>query len=91
MEKKCLHFYVAFRTQADPSLALQRSRSSLQLKESREDDDSKDLPWAQDIQEILGPMQDTSFNRSEPFRPFNPTGQSPYKSFRFLPNAVVRH
>lgn len=65
-------YIVVFRTQADPSLALQRSRSSLQLKESREDDDSKDLPWGQDIQEILGPTQDTSFNRSEPFKSLQP-------------------
>lgn len=66
--KSCLNFCVVFRTPADPSLALQRSRSSLQLKESRDDDSSKDFPWSQDIQEMVGSMQDTSFNRSEPFR-----------------------
>lgn len=58
-------FCVVFRTPADPSSALQRSRSSFQLDEPRERDSSKDFPLRQDIQEMLGPMQDTSFNRSE--------------------------
>lgn len=48
---------------ADPSSALQRSRSSFQLGEPREGDSSKDL--RQDIQEILGSMQNTSFNGPE--------------------------
>lgn len=55
---------MVFRTPADPSSALQRSRSSYHLEESRvEDDSSKELPWRQDIQEMLGSMLDTSFNR----------------------------
>lgn len=53
-----------YRTPADPSSALQRSRSSFQLQETREGDSSKDFPRTQDIQEIMGTMQDTSFNRS---------------------------
>ncbi|XP_067431168.1 protein Shroom3 isoform X1 [Thunnus thynnus] len=56
--------YMKYRTPADPSSALQRSRSSFQLDESREGDRSKDFPWRQDIQEMLGSMQDTSFNRT---------------------------
>ncbi|XP_028457438.1 protein Shroom3 isoform X1 [Perca flavescens] len=56
--------YTKYRTPVDPSSALQRSRSSFQLDESREGDSSKDFPLTQDIQEILGYMQDTSFNRS---------------------------
>ncbi|XP_033989036.1 protein Shroom3 isoform X3 [Trematomus bernacchii] len=50
-----------YRTPADPSSALQRSRSTFQLVESREVDSSKEFPCMQDI---LGPMGDTSFNRS---------------------------
>lgn len=53
-----------YRTPADPSSALQRSRSSFQLDEPGEGDSSKDFPWRQDIQQMLGSMQDTSFNRS---------------------------
>ncbi|KAK1883423.1 Protein Shroom3 [Dissostichus eleginoides] len=53
-----------YRTPADPSSALQRSRSTFQLVESREVDSSKEFPCTQDIQDILGPMGDTSFNRS---------------------------
>ncbi|KAM9841125.1 protein Shroom3 [Aulostomus maculatus] len=53
-----------FRNTADPSLALQRSRSSFHLGKSKEGDNTKSYPWRQDIQEILGPLQDTSFNRS---------------------------
>lgn len=56
---------MVFRTPADPSSALQRSRSTFQLDESREGDSSKDFPWRQDNQEMLGSMQDTSYNRSE--------------------------
>ncbi|XP_038590045.1 protein Shroom3 isoform X2 [Micropterus salmoides] len=56
--------HIKYRTPADPSSALQRSRSSFQLDESREGDTSKDFSWRQDIQEMLGSMQDTSFNRS---------------------------
>ncbi|XP_010782008.1 protein Shroom3-like, partial [Notothenia coriiceps] len=52
-----------YRTPADPSSALQRSRSTFQL-ESREVNSSKEFPCTQDIQDILGPMGDTSFNRS---------------------------
>uniref|UniRef100_A0A8C4DZS9 Shroom family member 3 n=1 Tax=Dicentrarchus labrax TaxID=13489 RepID=A0A8C4DZS9_DICLA len=57
--------HMKYRTPADPSSALQRSRSTLQLEESREGDSSKDFPWRQDIQEMLGSMQDTSSNRPE--------------------------
>ncbi|XP_073334647.1 protein Shroom3 [Pagrus major] len=56
--------HMKYRTTADPSSALQRSRSSFQLEEPREGDSGKDFPWRQDIQEMLGSMQDTSFNRS---------------------------
>ncbi|XP_032396199.1 protein Shroom3 isoform X2 [Etheostoma spectabile] len=55
--------HTKYRTPADPSSALQRSRSSFQLDESREGDSSKDFPRTQDIQEMLGYMQDTSLNR----------------------------
>lgn len=65
--KRQLNFFVIFRTPADPTSALQRSRSSFQLEESREGDSSKDFPWRRDTQEMLGSMQDTSFNRSESF------------------------
>ncbi|XP_063745311.1 protein Shroom3 isoform X2 [Eleginops maclovinus] len=56
--------HTKYRTPADPNLALQRSRSTFQLVESREVNSSKDFPHTQDIQDILGPMGDTSFNRS---------------------------
>ncbi|XP_035802118.2 protein Shroom3 isoform X2 [Amphiprion ocellaris] len=56
--------HMKYRTPADPSSALQRSRSTFQLDGSREGDSSKDFPWRQEIQEILVPMQDTSSNRS---------------------------
>ncbi|XP_040014157.1 protein Shroom3 isoform X4 [Xiphias gladius] len=56
--------HMKYRTPADPSSALQRSRSTFQLDKSRETDNSKDFPRRQDIQEMLGSMQDTSFNRS---------------------------
>ncbi|KAM7393317.1 hypothetical protein PAMA_008121 [Pampus argenteus] len=56
--------YKKYRTQADPSSALQRSRSSFQLDESRDGGSSKELPWRQDIQEMQGSMPDTSRNRS---------------------------
>uniref|UniRef100_A0A671VC31 Shroom family member 3 n=1 Tax=Sparus aurata TaxID=8175 RepID=A0A671VC31_SPAAU len=57
--------HTKYRHTADPSSALQRSRSSFQLGEPREGDSSKDFPWRQDIQEMLGSTQDTSFNRPE--------------------------
>ncbi|KAM3599138.1 uncharacterized protein V6R79_000641 [Siganus canaliculatus] len=44
---------------ADPSSALQRSRSTYLL-----DDFSESNPWMEDVQEMLGPVQDTSTNRS---------------------------
>lgn len=53
-----------FRTPTDPVSALQRSRSSFHLDGSKEEDSSKNLPWRQEIQEIMAPMQDTSTNRS---------------------------
>ncbi|XP_069369794.1 protein Shroom3 isoform X2 [Paralichthys olivaceus] len=53
-----------YRTTADPSSALQRSRSSFQLEDSREMDGNKDFTWRQDVQEVLGTMQDTPLNRS---------------------------
>ncbi|KAE8284788.1 Protein Shroom3 Shroom-like protein [Larimichthys crocea] len=56
--------HMKYRTPADPSSALQRSRSSYHLEESREDDSSKEFPLRQDIQKMLGSMQDMSFNRS---------------------------
>ncbi|KAG7499162.1 Shroom3-like isoform X1 [Solea senegalensis] len=52
------------RTLVDPSSALQRSHSTFQLEESREGYSSRDVHLRHDIQEVLGPMQDTSFNRS---------------------------
>ncbi|KAK5901425.1 hypothetical protein CgunFtcFv8_026299 [Champsocephalus gunnari] len=55
------------RTPADPSSALQRSRSTFQLVQSRGVDSSKELPCTQDIQDIQdiqGPVGDTSFTRS---------------------------
>ncbi|XP_030598856.1 protein Shroom3 [Archocentrus centrarchus] len=52
------------KTPTDPVSALQRSRSSFQLDDSKEEDSRKDFPWRQEIQEILAPMQDTSTNRS---------------------------
>ncbi|KAG8010943.1 Protein Shroom3 [Nibea albiflora] len=54
--------HMKYRTPADPSSALQRSRSSYHLEESREEDSSKEFPWRQDM--LLGSMQDTSFNRT---------------------------
>uniref|UniRef100_UPI003AAECD5B protein Shroom3 n=1 Tax=Centroberyx gerrardi TaxID=166262 RepID=UPI003AAECD5B len=51
------------RNAADPSSALQRSRSTFQLGES-EPGGGRDFPWRQDLQELLGPIQDASFNRS---------------------------
>ncbi|XP_056147154.1 protein Shroom3 [Lampris incognitus] len=68
------------RTPADPSSALQRSRSTFQLSEMKEDDSSsrelprrgetsmndtsQEFPWKQDLHEIMGFIQDTSFNRA---------------------------
>ncbi|XP_068609036.1 protein Shroom3 [Brachionichthys hirsutus] len=57
--------HVKPRTPADPSSALQRSLSSFHLKESREPDSLEDFRWKQDIEVIIGSMQDTSFNRRE--------------------------
>lgn len=56
---------MSLRTAVDPSSALQRSRSSFQLKESRRGDGTEDLNWRQDVLELVGPTQDASFNRSE--------------------------
>lgn len=53
------------RSPADPSSALQRSRSTFQLKESGEADGPEDAPWRQDMQVLLGSLQDTSVNRKE--------------------------
>nr|XP_020456791.1 protein Shroom3-like isoform X2 [Monopterus albus] len=53
------------RTPADPISALQRSRSSFHLEGSRERDSSKEFPWVQDTQEMLGSMQDTSFSSND--------------------------
>ncbi|XP_029941542.1 protein Shroom3 isoform X2 [Salarias fasciatus] len=52
------------RSSADPSLALQRSRSTLQVDASSYGDGGKDFPWRQEIQELLGPIQDIHANRS---------------------------
>ncbi|CAM9307924.1 unnamed protein product [Lampetra planeri] len=52
------------RTSADPSSALQRSRSSLHLEESREGDNRRDVLLRQDLQEMLGSLQDPSLSRS---------------------------
>ncbi|XP_067339646.1 protein Shroom3 isoform X6 [Channa argus] len=51
-----------YRTPADPSSALQRSRSSFQLEGSKESDSSNTL--RQDIQEMFCSIMDTSSNRS---------------------------
>ncbi|XP_068562073.1 protein Shroom3 isoform X2 [Cebidichthys violaceus] len=56
--------HMKYRTPADPSSALQRSRSTFHLDESSEGESRKDFPRIQDIQEMLGSMQDTSLNRS---------------------------
>ncbi|XP_068430181.1 protein Shroom3 isoform X2 [Clinocottus analis] len=56
--------HMKYRTPGDPSLALQRSRSTFHLDESKEDECRKDFPRTQDIKEMLGFMQDTSLNRS---------------------------
>ncbi|XP_034402679.1 protein Shroom3 isoform X3 [Cyclopterus lumpus] len=56
--------HMKYRTPADPSSALQRSRSTFHLDESRQDECRKDFPRTQDIQEMLGSMQDTSLNSS---------------------------
>ncbi|XP_041666406.1 protein Shroom3 isoform X2 [Cheilinus undulatus] len=52
------------RTPTDPNAALQRSRSSFHLNESREGNSSRDLPWRQEIHQLMGSVQDTSPNRS---------------------------
>ncbi|XP_040915540.1 protein Shroom3 isoform X2 [Toxotes jaculatrix] len=52
--------HMRYRIPADPSSALQRSRSSFQLSEPKEGDSSKDLPRRQTTQEMLASMQDTS-------------------------------
>lgn len=84
-----------FRTPTDPVSALQRSRSSFHLDGSKEEDSSKNLPWRQEIQEIMAPMQDTStnrsFNKSSQWHIQHPTAQcddpdprnvSPNRSYR---------
>uniref|UniRef100_A0A3P8UKL1 Protein Shroom3-like n=2 Tax=Cynoglossus semilaevis TaxID=244447 RepID=A0A3P8UKL1_CYNSE len=53
--------YMKYRTPADPSSALQRSRSSFQLEESREGDGNIRSPRRQ---EVMASMQDISINRS---------------------------
>ncbi|KAM6902321.1 protein Shroom3 [Xenentodon cancila] len=55
--------YMKHRTPADPSSALQRSRSSFQLDTPRPGDTSKDFPWRQEVQEMKDPLQDMSSNR----------------------------
>ncbi|XP_041815752.1 protein Shroom3 isoform X2 [Chelmon rostratus] len=76
--------HMKYRTPADPTSALQRSRSSFQLEQSREGDSSKDFPWRRDTQEMLGSMQDTSFNRrrdlSSSISPPPPTAPTPVSS-----------
>ncbi|XP_076020035.1 protein Shroom3 isoform X2 [Genypterus blacodes] len=46
---------------ADPNSALQRSRSTIQLDMLPREEDYR---WRQDLQELLGPIQDVSFNRT---------------------------
>ncbi|XP_029372507.1 protein Shroom3 isoform X2 [Echeneis naucrates] len=53
-----------YRTSPDPSLVLQKSRSTFQLGETRNEESIKDFPQGHDIQEMPGPMQDTFHNRS---------------------------
>ncbi|KAM8872719.1 protein Shroom3 isoform 1-T1 [Synchiropus picturatus] len=55
--------YMKYRTPSDPNAALQRSRSTFHLEESREGGSSKDFPWRQDVKEVLGSVQDTTDNR----------------------------
>ncbi|KAM9820810.1 protein Shroom3 [Neosynchiropus ocellatus] len=55
--------YMKYRTPSDPNAALQRSRSTFHLEESREGGSSKDFPCRQDVKEVLGSMQDTTDNR----------------------------
>ncbi|XP_066567013.1 protein Shroom3 isoform X2 [Amia ocellicauda] len=43
------------------ALPLQRSKSTFQLKT---DENGKDFHWKEDLQDILGTIQDTSFNRA---------------------------
>ncbi|XP_020495687.1 protein Shroom3 isoform X1 [Labrus bergylta] len=52
------------RSPADPNSALQRSRSTFHLNETREEDSSRDFPWKQEVNKMPGSMQDTSPNRS---------------------------
>lgn len=59
---------MVYRTAADPTSALQRSRSSYHLQASREGESSREFPWKQDIEEMLAPMQDTACNKSESSR-----------------------
>ncbi|KAK9532931.1 hypothetical protein VZT92_010289 [Zoarces viviparus] len=56
--------HMKYRTPADPSSALQRSRSTFNLDESREGESRTEFPRTRDIQEMLGSMQDTSLSRS---------------------------
>ncbi|XP_044029263.1 protein Shroom3 isoform X4 [Siniperca chuatsi] len=49
--------HIKYRNPADP-----RGEAE-QLDKSREGDNSKDFSWRQDIQDMLGSMQDTSFRR----------------------------
>ncbi|XP_041825420.1 protein Shroom3 isoform X2 [Melanotaenia boesemani] len=55
--------YMKYRIPADPSSALQRSRSSFQLDGSKEGDTSKDLSLRQENHEIMEPLQELLSNR----------------------------
>ncbi|XP_061589196.1 protein Shroom3 [Cololabis saira] len=57
--------YMKHRTPADPSSALQRSRSTFQLDSSR----PRDFPWRQDIQDMNDPLHDMSSNRQSDLKP----------------------
>ncbi|KAM8828701.1 protein Shroom3 isoform 2-T2 [Spinachia spinachia] len=56
--------HMKYRTPGDPTAALRRSISTFNLDESRESESRKDFPRTQDVQEMVGSMQDTSLNRS---------------------------
>ncbi|XP_047425761.1 protein Shroom3 isoform X2 [Mugil cephalus] len=55
---------IKYRVPADPASALQRSLSSFQVDGSKKGDSGKEITWRQDVQEMLGPIQDTTSNRS---------------------------
>lgn len=79
-KNKKLNFCAMFRIPADPSSALQRS---IQLEGSKEGDSSKDVHWRQDIQEMLGSVQDTFNDRSGKCKLIN-MSESSNKSQPFL-------